>query len=159
MSGKAGHFYQFRKKGLEEPCTLGGISMSGHQEGCLTHSYPWLTWQKNPRVFALDMQLNVLKRVLGLILRIKWINIYKGTEVFGSIYNIRLKKNSPSEISQWKTNTVRYHLHVESKKYNKLANITKKEENKLVVTSWERKEGTGNINIEGKGLGSTNYQV
>ena len=48
---------------------------------------------------------------------------------------------------------------MESKKYNKLANITKKEENKLVVTSWERKEGTGNINIEGKGLGSTNYQV
>ena len=32
-----------------------------------------------------------------------------------------------SEISQRKTNTVWYHLHVESKEYNKLVNITKKE--------------------------------
>ena len=33
-----------------------------------------------------------------------------------------------SEISQTKTNTVCYHLHVESKKYNKLVNITKKKQ-------------------------------
>ena len=32
-----------------------------------------------------------------------------------------------SEISQTKTITVCYHLYVESKKYNKLVNITKKE--------------------------------
>ena len=32
-----------------------------------------------------------------------------------------------SEISQRKTNTVPYHLYVESKKYNKQVNITKKE--------------------------------
>ena len=32
-----------------------------------------------------------------------------------------------SEISQRKTNTVWYHLYVESKKYNTLVNITKKE--------------------------------
>ena len=31
-----------------------------------------------------------------------------------------------SEISQRKTNTVWYHLHVEPKKYNKLVNIKKK---------------------------------
>ena len=41
--------------------------------------------------------------------------------------------------------------------YNKIKKRT--QENKLVVTSWEREEGKGNINIEGKGLGSTNYQV
>ena len=33
-----------------------------------------------------------------------------------------------SEISQSKTNTVYYHLHVESKKYNKLVNIIKKKQ-------------------------------
>ena len=33
-----------------------------------------------------------------------------------------------SEISQRKTNTVRYHFYVESKKYNKLVNITKKKQ-------------------------------
>ena len=32
-----------------------------------------------------------------------------------------------SEINQRKTNTVCYHLHAESKKYNKLVNRTKKE--------------------------------
>ena len=37
-----------------------------------------------------------------------------------------LKSITLSEISQRKTNTVCYHLHVESKKYNKLVNITKK---------------------------------
>ena len=44
-------------------------------------------------------------------------------------------------IGQRKTNTVGYHLYMESKKYNKLVNITKKKqtqrENKLVVTSGE----------------------
>ena len=34
----------------------------------------------------------------------------------------------PSEISQRKTNIVWYHLFVESKKYNKLVNITKKKQ-------------------------------
>ena len=33
-----------------------------------------------------------------------------------------------SEISQRKTNTVWYHLYVESKKYNKLVNITKQKQ-------------------------------
>ena len=45
-----------------------------------------------------------------------------------------------SELSQKKVNTVWYHLYMESKKYNKLVNITKRSrltdiENKLVVTS------------------------
>ena len=33
-----------------------------------------------------------------------------------------------SKISQTKTNTVGYHLYMESKKYNRLPNITKKKE-------------------------------
>ena len=33
-----------------------------------------------------------------------------------------------SEINKWKTNAVWYHLYVESKKYNKLVNITKKKQ-------------------------------
>ena len=32
-----------------------------------------------------------------------------------------------SEVSQTKTNTVWYHLYMESKKYNKLVNITEKQ--------------------------------
>ena len=44
-----------------------------------------------------------------------------------------------SEISQTKTNTVWYHLYVESKKYTKIVNITKKKQThryrELVVTS------------------------
>ena len=55
-----------------------------------------------------------------------------------------LKSITLSEISQRKTNTVCYHLHVESKKYNKLVNITTKKkrltdiENKLVDNGGER---------------------
>ena len=64
-----------------------------------------------------------------------------------------------SEISQRKTNTVWYHLYVESKKYNKLVNITKRSrptdiENKLVVTSREK---LGEEQYRGRGLRSTNY--
>ena len=36
-----------------------------------------------------------------------------------------------SEISQTKTNTIWYHLYVESKKYNKLVNITKKQQTQI----------------------------
>ena len=51
-----------------------------------------------------------------------------------------------SEIIQTKTSTICCHLHVESKKYNKLVNKTKRSkltntENKLVVTSGKRAEG------------------
>ena len=65
-----------------------------------------------------------------------------------------------SEISQRKTNTVWYHLYVESKKYNKLVNITKRSrptdiENKLVVTS-----GWGGVGqYRGGTVGDTNYWV
>ena len=48
-----------------------------------------------------------------------------------------LKGNMLSEMR--KTSNVWYHFYVESKKYNKLVNIKKKEidvENKLVNTSW-----------------------
>ena len=45
----------------------------------------------------------------------------------------------PNEVNQRKTSTVWYHLYVESKKYNRLVNITEKQtqiqKNKLVVTS------------------------
>ena len=53
-----------------------------------------------------------------------------------------------SEISQ-RENTVRYHLHMISEKYNRLMNITKRgqltdRENKLVLTTGERgKIGVG----------------
>ena len=55
-----------------------------------------------------------------------------------------------SEISQRKTNTLRHHLYVESKKFNKLVNITKRSrvmgiENKVMVTS----EGEGQSRDEG----------
>ena len=51
-----------------------------------------------------------------------------------------------SKMSQRKTNTGCFHLYVESKKENKLVNITKRNrltdmENKLVVTTGEREEG------------------
>ena len=56
-----------------------------------------------------------------------------------------------SEISHRRTNTVCYHLYVESKKYNKLVNISKKEadsdtENKLVVSRGA--VGRGNIGVK-----------
>ena len=65
-----------------------------------------------------------------------------------------LKGVMPSEISQRKTNTVWYHLYVESKKKKNTTNwwIQKKgsrltdTENKLGVTS-ERKEGIGNTEV------------
>ena len=52
-----------------------------------------------------------------------------------------------SEISQRKTNSVGHHLYVESKKYNKLVNLTKKKQiyrygEQLAVTRGER-ENTG----------------
>ena len=62
-----------------------------------------------------------------------------------------------SETSQTKTNIVSYHLYVESKKCNKLVNITKNKqaqdiENKLVVTS-------GGCQYRGGGVRGTNYWV
>ena len=60
-----------------------------------------------------------------------------------------LESTMLNEISQIETNTVSYHLHVESKKYNKLLNITTRNtltviENKSVVTSGMR-EGGGTL--------------
>ena len=57
-----------------------------------------------------------------------------------------------SKISQRKTNTVRYHSLMESEKYNKLVNITKRNrfidiENKSVVTSGERERGRGKTGV------------
>ena len=59
------------------------------------------------------------------------------------------KQNSQAERE---TNTGLYHLDIESKNYNKLMNITKKNrftdiDNKLVVTSGERGVGRGNIGV------------
>ena len=46
-----------------------------------------------------------------------------------------------SEISQTKTNTVWFHLYVESKKQNKWTNITKHKQNKQVVAREEGRWG------------------
>ena len=55
-------------------------------------------------------------------------------------------------ISQRNKNTVWYHLYVESRKYNKLVNITKKKQTqryreKTGVTSGERETVGGNIGV------------
>ena len=65
-----------------------------------------------------------------------------------------------SEISQTKTNTVGYHLYMESKKYSNLPNITKRRgdtdiENKLMVASVEGEEGA----IRGGEVRDVNYWV
>ena len=52
----------------------------------------------------------------------------------------------PSEISHRKTNTVQFHLYVESKKYNKLVSIT---------TTTTKKQGQD----MGRGVRGTNYYV
>ena len=64
----------------------------------------------------------------------------------------------PSEISQTKTNTVRYHVYVESKKYNKLVNkINKKQTHRYgEQTSGYRWGGGGEMEGE---VGDTNHWV
>ena len=55
-----------------------------------------------------------------------------------------------SEISQRKRNTVRYHLYMVSKKYNKLGNIKKKQTHRyreLAVTGGKREVGRGSTGI------------
>ena len=63
-----------------------------------------------------------------------------------------------SEISQRKTNTVCYHLHGKSKKYNKLVNITRKKQ-----THRYREQTSGYQWGEGRGRDKrevgTNYYV
>ena len=58
-------------------------------------------------------------------------------------------------VRQRKTNTVCYHLYVESKKYNKLENKTRSRliENKPVVTTGERERGRGKIGVGKKKKG------
>ena len=53
-----------------------------------------------------------------------------------------------NEISQIETNTVSYHLHVGSKKYNKLVNITKKKQ-----THRYREQASGHQWGEGREAG------
>ena len=68
----------------------------------------------------------------------------------------------PSKISLIKTNIVRYHLHVESKKYNKLMNLTKKKQThkyREQTSGYQRGERRGNAQYKAKGLRSTNYYV
>ena len=64
-----------------------------------------------------------------------------------------------SEICQTKTSAVCYHLYVESKKYNKLVNITKKQQTNSEQTSghqWGKcREGQN----RSRGVGNTNYWV
>ena len=63
-------------------------------------------------------------------------------------------------IRQKKTNTIWYHSYVESKKYNKLVNITKKKQitdtgNRLVAVRIGKEEKLN----RGTGLRGTNYYV
>ena len=60
-----------------------------------------------------------------------------------------------SEVSQRKTNTIRYHLHVESEKYNKIVNTTTKkqthrgrEETRGYRWGEERREGRHRVRGE-----------
>ena len=69
-----------------------------------------------------------------------------------------------SEISQRKTNTAWYHLHVESKKYNKLVNITiKKPTNRYreqtCAYQWEDRGGRGNIWVGELEVQTIRYQI
>ena len=69
-----------------------------------------------------------------------------------------------SEISHTKTNTVRYHLYVESKRNNNLVHVTKRsrltdKENKLVGTSGEREGGRGNIGVGDEEFQTTRYEI
>ena len=52
-----------------------------------------------------------------------------------------------SEISQRKTNTVWYHLYVESKKYNKLVNIIKKPTHREQTSGYQWEGERGNIRV------------
>ena len=68
----------------------------------------------------------------------------------------------PSKISLIKTNIVWYHLHVESKKYNKLMNLTKKKQThkyREQTSGYQRGERRGKGQYKAKGLRSTNYYV
>lgn len=61
-----------------------------------------------------------------------------------------LEDTMPSEISQTKTNTMRYHVHVEPKNVNRLGTVTKRSrltdtENQSVVTRGEKEAGRSNI--------------
>ena len=59
---------------------------------------------------------------------------------------------SLSKVSQRKTNTVQYHLHVESKKYNKSMNETKKKQFSREPTSvYQLGEGSGERQQKGRG--------
>ena len=64
-----------------------------------------------------------------------------------------------SEISQRMTSVVWYHLYVESKKYNKLVNITKEVDSQINRTLWwlpvGRENGEGQH--AGRGLRGTDY--
>ena len=67
-----------------------------------------------------------------------------------------------SELSQTKTNTVLYHLYVESKKYNKLVTIiTKKQTHRHREQTSGHQWGEGRCEGQdrGRGLRGTNYYV
>ena len=67
-----------------------------------------------------------------------------------------------SEVSQTKTNTVWYHLYVESKEYNKLVNITRKKQtqrHREKASGYQRGEGRWEGPYRGRRLRVTNYYV
>ena len=67
-----------------------------------------------------------------------------------------------SEISQTKTNTVWYHLYVESKIYNKLVNIIRKKQTHRYrgkTSGYQCRKGSGEGQPGGRELRGTNYYV
>ena len=65
------------------------------------------------------------------------------------------------QVRQRKANTVCYHLYVESEKYNKLMNITKKKQtlrNREQTSGYQRGEGRGRQHRHW-GMGGTNYFI
>ena len=68
-----------------------------------------------------------------------------------------------SEVRQWKTDSVWYHLHLKFQKYNQLVNVTERsrltdKEKKLVVTSGER-EGGGEVEDTGLRDTTIRYKI
>ena len=82
----------------------------------------WRTW-KQPKCPSTDEWIKKMWHIYTM----EYYSAIKGNEIlpFATTW-MDLEDITLSEISQRKRNTVRYHLYMVSKKYNKLGNIKKK---------------------------------
>ena len=74
---------------------------------------------------------------------------------------VNLENIMQSEISQRKTNSIWYHLYMESKKYNKLVNITKKKQthrHREQTSGYHWRQGWGRRNRD-RAIRGTNYYI